>query len=127
MLLCLFLSFSFISVKELIDLNIISINIILLIYGIFGSIFCILFCISTTFYSVNSNNNNYIANFLFKVKEYNSTKSYIDNFKIYFNSFKIKNSTIRANEIIKLILSSFTYALYELFTLKVLEDLILYI
>ena len=77
-----FLYFSFISVKELIDLNIISINIILFIYGIFGSIFCILFYISTTFYSVNSNNNNYIANFLFKVKEYNSTKSYIDNFKI---------------------------------------------
>ena len=122
MLFCLFLSFSFISIKELIDLNFISLNIILLIYGLFGFIFCLLFCTAATFCSINSNKNNYIANFLFKVKEHNGTKSYIDNFKIYYELFNDEKLN-KTNEIIILILSSFTYALYEFFTLKVIEDL----
>ena len=117
-----YLSYSFISIKRLMDLKFISFNKILLIYGTFGCIFCIIFCTVSTFSNMQSGD--YIANYLFKVKGDNN-QTYIDNFIIYFQSFSNKdiNSDFKRNEIIKIFLSSLSFAIYKLYTFKVIEDL----
>ena len=116
------LSYSFISIKKLMDLKFISFNKILLIYGIFGFTFCIIFCTIATFSS--SNSSNYVANYLFKVKGDNN-ETYIDSFIIYIKSFINKNIEFdfKRNEIIIIFLNSFCFAFYKLFSFKIIEDL----
>ena len=104
------------------DLKFISFNKILLIYGIFGFTFCIIFCTIATFSS--SKSSNYVANYLFKVKGDNN-ETYIDSFIIYIKSFINKNIEFdfKRNEIIIIFLNSLCYALYKLFSFKIIEDL----
>ena len=118
-----FLPCSFINIKELMDLNFISFNIILLFYGIFGFVFCILFCTVTTFTSMKKDN--YIAKYLFKI-EGDNNQIFIDNFLIYFRklfSNEIEDAKYIKNEIFMIFSSMLSYALYKIFTLKVIEEL----
>ena len=118
-----FLSYTFINIKKLMDLKFISFNKIMLIYGVFGFFFCILFCLITTFSS--SNTNNKITNYIFQVTDQNNN-TFIDNFKIYFLNFRnnndVKNED-KNSEIALIFLRSLSFALYKLYTFKVIEDL----
>ena len=111
-----FISYTFINIKKLMDLKFMSFNIILLVYGITGFIFCICFCLLVE----NFNCENDIAKYLFKVKDGNN-QTYIDNFNVYYNSFII--SSYKGNEIILVISSSLLFGLYNLFSFKIIEEL----
>ena len=116
-----FLSYSFINIKKLMDLHFISLHVILLIYGITGFLFCLCFATIVTF--INCEND--VAKFIFKVKDFNNNHTYIDNIKIYFNSFTDINikEGYKINEILLIVFSSISYAFYKLFTFKVIQDL----
>ena len=113
-----FLSVTFINIKKFMDLKFISFNVILLVYGITGFIFCIFFC----FLVGNFDCKNEIAQYIFKVNDKTNNKTYIDNFNVYYNSLTDSKADIKL-EVIMILASSISYALYKLFTFKVIEDL----
>ena len=113
------LSYTFINIKKLMDLKFISFNVILLVYGITGFIFCICFCLLVG----NFNCENNIAKYIFKVTDTTNNQTYIDNFNIYYNSLTDASSDIIIKEVFMVLASSISYALYKLFTFKVIEDL----
>ena len=111
-----FISYTFINIKKLMDLKFMSFNVILLVYGIIGFIFCICFCLLVGNFSCQND----IAKYLFKVKDEND-QTYIDNFNVYYNSFI--NSSYKGNEIILVISCSLSFGLYKLFSFKIIEEL----
>ena len=115
------LSVTFITIKKYMDLKFISFHVILLVYGITGFIFCICFCLLVG----NFDCENEIGQYIFKVNDTATNKTYIDNFNVYYSSLTDRNttSTIIRNEVIMIVISSISYALYKLFTFKVIEDL----
>jgi len=113
------LSYTFINIKKLMDLKFISFNVILLVYGITGFIFCICFCLLVG----NFHCENDIAKYIFKVTDMTNNQTYIDNFNIYYNSLTDASSDIIIKEVFMVLASSISYAFYKLFTFKVIEDL----
>ena len=115
------LSYCFIKIKSFMDLKFISINVILLIYGIIGFLFCSIFCTVTTFWKID---NNKVGFYLFKVMD-NNNQSYIDNFIVYFNDNN-QNKT-NANdlkfEIVDCTLGSFLFGFYKYFSFQIFENL----
>ena len=116
------LSYTFINIKNLMDLQFISIYVILFFYGAFGTLFCSLFCLIATF--AKSNDENVISNYLFKVKD-NNNDTYIENFYIFFDLFKNEeiNNYVKKNEGLDLFFIGLFFSFYKLFTLKVIKDL----
>ena len=115
------LSYSFINIKKLIDLDFISLYVILFYYGVIGTFFCSIFCLTTTY--IKSNDKNDVANYLFKVTDNNNT--YIDNFILYFDLFKKEDtkSYIKRNEGLNIFFIGLLYSWYKLFSFKVIKEL----
>ena len=115
------LSYTFINIKKLMDLKFISFNVILLVYGITGFIFCNFFCLLVGIFHCEND----VAKYIFKVTDTANNQTYIDNFKVYYNSLTDDNtpSNMIIKEVFMLLCSSISYSLYKLFTFKVIEDL----
>ena len=118
----LYLSFTYINMKKIIDLKFISVNYLMLIYAIFGFLFCLLFCIIATY----TNCENDDAKYFFKVKD-EKNLTYIDNFFVYFESFKYNRGDeykkILLQETLVLTFGGIFYAFYKILTLKIFEHL----
>ena len=111
------MSYSFIKIKQLINLKFISVYMILLVYGLIGLIFCIIYCLVTTFIPSGSLPS---SNIIFKIKDDNN-ETYIDNFKVYYSNFNKGNKTEIRNEILVSSLGSFAFALYKLYIFKIID------
>ena len=82
-------------IKWLMDLKYISENILLMIYGLFGTIICSVICIISTFIKckdLNAQNKADFFDYVCKV-EYDN-KTYLDNFKIVYNTITKKKSPL---------------------------------
>ena len=114
-----FLSYTFINVKKLIDLKFISLRILLFIYGILGFVFCCLLCLIANYIKCDSSNN--IAKYLFNVED--NDYIYFDNFGIYFDKWKNNEKIEKINEGITSFFSSFSYAIYKYYVIKIFQVL----
>ena len=106
--------------KWLIDHKYISPMIILIFYGIVGSLFCIIICGIATFFPCGPDEHNdyTIYDYFCKVK-YNNNK-YLDNFFSYFTNnenFKIET------ELLTIILGAFSFFFHKYFYIRTIEHL----
>ena len=115
------LSYSLINIKKFIDLKFKSLYFILLIHGIIGFLFCLIYCLITTYIPYGTSDN-IEENYIFKVID-EKNKTYIDNFKVYFNNFMNGNKKEVKNEIISSVLGCLSFSLYQLFSFKIIEEL----
>ena len=112
------ISYTFIKIKQLIDLKFVSINLILFVYGFLGLVFCCCECIILTF--IYCENDNY--NYLFRIKY--DDKNYIDNFMAYSNSLKNEtNSSDVKIEVINIFIGGAFFSGYKFYVLKIIETL----
>ena len=110
-------SYIIISLKKVIDLKYVSITKILIIYGIFGTLFTLLFSLIATFISCGKKNDEIydIYDYLCKVVDKNGDR-YFDNFNVYFQENLWKD----------LLITIFCYVglcFYRLFLLKIIQYL----
>ena len=135
-------------IKAYMDLKYISAKLLLMLYGLFGTIIYIIICLITisvecttsSIFSYNYtcsisnsfsfNNNctqNCINNFVCKVPFNNTTEnesiSYLDNFSIYFKTFKNSNALEIFQEIIIILFAGITYFYYKYFCLMIIKYL----
>jgi hypothetical protein len=129
-------------IKVYMDLKYISANKLLILYGFFGTIIYTIICLITTsdecthssiFFNaeLDSSTKNYICkvpyNYCFADSQFNLTKnkeiSFLDNFYIYFMTFKYSNVLEIIKEIIIIILAGITYFYYKYFCLMIIKYL----
>ena len=129
-------------IKVYMDLKYISANKLLILYGFFGTIIYTIICLITTsdecthssiFFNaeLDSSTKNYICkvpfNYCFADSQFNLTKnkeiSFLDNFYIYFMTFKYSNFLEIIKEIIIIILAGITYFYYKYFCLMIIKYL----
>jgi len=131
-------------IKAYMDLNIVSAKKLLMLYGLFGTIIYTIICLITTsvecaspsiFSKSNSNTSN-ISNYICKVPYNNIIKFdnfendltengtlYLDNFIIYFKTFKYSTYIEITKEIIIILLAGITYFYYKYFCLMIIKFL----
>ena len=109
-------SYFYVKIKYFMDKNFISVEFLLIVFGIIGTIFYLFICIIINFTKCSS----YLSDNLCKIfsdpDDFDSD-SYIDNFGIYFKNFK--KGVI--SEIIIILLGIITFFLYYYFSLLVLK------
>ena len=127
------------------DLQYISANKLLILYGFFGTIIYIIICLITTDikceysspFSYSNSTENYNKNYLCKVpfhhtvsycnSYYNLTEDetiyYLDNFGIYFKTFEYSNTLEIFKEIIIIFIAGITYFYYKYYSLMIIKFL----
>lgn len=108
-------SYVFSKIKYFMDKNFVSIEYLLMIFGLIGSIFYSLACIIFSYIKCNSSLKNYIC----LIHSDSGSENYIDNFNLYFQKFK--DGIIY--EIIIIILGIITFFFFYYFSLLVLKIL----
>ena len=82
-------------IKWFIDLKFVSHTILLIIYGAFGAVFSIIFCIAATYIDCNKlYNEDIVGNICFIKSNENERIYYLDNFFIYFKQLKSEKNKI---------------------------------
>ena len=82
-------------IKWFIDLKFVSHTILLIIYGAFGAVFSIIFCIASTYIDCNKlYNEDIVGNICFIKSNENERIYYLDNFFIYFKQLKSEKNKI---------------------------------
>ena len=109
-------------IKWLIDLKYISLYKILIIYGVFGSVFCLVISLIATFFSCGEKIGEYRNEFFeyFCTVEYDN-HYYLESFKTFFLS-GISNAQIGA-EIVKVLFGIVAFIGYRLYFLRTIEHL----
>jgi hypothetical protein len=118
-------SYVYTKIKWIMDKEYISPNIILVLYGIVGALFCIIINIIVTFIPYGEKKEKdvqyyRIEDYFFKV-EYNN-EIYLDNFLAYFEGlYKLDNEAIL--EIFAIIFGVISFFFYKYFSLKVIQKM----
>ena len=127
-------------IKAYMDLNIVSAKKLLMLYGLFGTIIYTIICFITTSVECASpsifSKSNSTSNYLCKVPFNNTIKVddiennltengalYLDNFSIYFKTFKYSSYIEITKEIIIILLAGITYFYYKYFCLMIIKFL----
>jgi len=123
-------------IKVYMDLKYISTKKLLILYGLFGAIIYTIICLIATFVECTNSsiffNEKKNENFVCKV-QFNNTDSqilkahtnisYLDNFDIYFETFKYSNYLEIIKEIIIILLAGITYFYYKYCSLMIIKFL----
>ncbi len=113
-----------IKIKWFMDLKYISPNKFLLVYGIMGTIFSLIFCLITTFVSCKEREDisvRDIFDYICKVND--GKKRYFANFIIYFRTFRQSSGLTIFYEIITIIFGVITFFFYKHYSLLVIRYL----
>ena len=111
-------SYSITKIKWLMDLRYISLNKILLVYGLIGTITYFIFCLITTFLKCPSAFNEIIC----KINYDNKNNYYLENFFSYYNQIKTNNLEI-IYEILVNFIGVSSFILNKYFSLLIIKKL----
>ena len=111
-------SYSITKIKWLMDLRYISLNKILLVYGLIGTIAYFIFCLITTFLKCPSDFNEIIC----KINYDNKNNYYLENFFSYYNQIKTNNLEI-IYEILVNFIGVSSFILNKYFSLLIIKKL----
>ena len=101
--------------KWLMDLKYVSIDKLLIYYGLFGTIICSIFCLLTTYIDCKTD--------VCLIKDEESSKYYYENFNIYFDKLKKLPDSDYFIEIIFIFTSSIIYFCLVLYNLLIIQYL----
>jgi hypothetical protein len=100
----------------------VSLNKILMIYGLMGAIITSIFCIFTSIFNCNAGE---IQDYFCNVSENNASKKFIDSFPIYRNTFQGYSNEDKTQimlEIFAIIFGGLTFFIYKFSFLKVIQS-----